>query len=148
MQTNQTTRDLISKMLEDQKAKANAQKSIFESKQPKQEEPAPTFENIQVEGYTADEIEKVDLSEVLEEAPAPIVLSFDLPKATHTAPRIEVVSYTGLSFLLKGEDTYLIREELKGMGGIYRHKWGAHGPAWMFSNRRREEIETFLSEIL
>jgi hypothetical protein len=61
---------------------------------------------------------------------------------------LEVVKYTDLSFLVKGEDTFLIREELKGLGGIFRHKWNAHGPAWMFSAKKREEIETFLGQIM
>jgi hypothetical protein len=95
----------------------------------------------------AQEWESVDISDIFKKTPTII---FDIPKVepAPTAPRLEVVKYTDLSFLVKGEDTFLIREELKGLGGIFRHKWNAHGPAWMFSAKKREEIETFLGQIM
>jgi hypothetical protein len=100
-------------------------------------------------------LDEIDISDAFkqepqkEEQPAPVLI-FEMPKAepAHVAPRIEIVKYTDKSFLLVGEDTYLVREELKSLGGIFRHKWNGHGAAWMFSERRREEIETFLSEFM
>lgn len=57
---------------------------------------------------------------------------------------IELVNYNeGVSVAIVG-DTYPIRKTLKKMGGIYRnHK--ELGPCWVFSAKRREELEKFVA---
>lgn len=138
--TSENTKNAFFAMLNNQKAKADTSRAEVM----KEETPQPTAKDQEVDDIDISDIWN-DTAEVSEAAN---VLKFEIPKATHTAPRIEVVKYTDISFLVKGEDTFLIREELKGLGGIYRSKWNNHGSAWMFAEKRRAEVEMFLSEIL
>ena len=158
-------------MIKEQQAKAAKQREQLISNEtkaapvqkeaPKQEQqPQPKEEETPqppaiVDGYIVEEIDishlwdKDEAPEEEQATAAPALLNFELPKKqVEAAPRLEVVKYTELSFLVKGEDTYLIREELKGLGGIYRAKWNGHNSAWMFAEKKRQEIETFLAEIL
>ena len=57
---------------------------------------------------------------------------------------VQIVDYNaGVSIAVVG-DTYPIRKELKNMGGIFR-KHNEHGPCWVFSLKRRKEVENFIN---
>ena len=56
---------------------------------------------------------------------------------------LKVVDYNeGVSIAIVG-DTYPIRKTLKEMGGKWM-KFGKVGPCWVFSAKKREEIEAFV----
>ena len=93
------------------------------------------------------EIDNVDISELTMKLETPIFKLESEPIEESAAPRLEIVPYTPNSFLVIGMDTKTYKEELKVLGGIYRSNWKGYGHGWMFSNRRKQEVETFIENI-
>jgi len=62
---------------------------------------------------------------------------------------ISIQEYTSKSFIVLGNDTKLIKENLKNMGGKWnsnlKDENGGKFGAWIFSNKRLQEVEEFLS---
>lgn len=54
-------------------------------------------------------------------------------------PNISIVEYSEKSFVVTG-DTFPIKDDLKKLGGL----WFKKECGWLFSNRKREEVEAFL----
>jgi sRNA-binding protein len=149
-------------MIKEQQAKAAKQREQLinnetkaapvQKETPRQEQPQPKEEETPqppaiIDGYIIEDIDishlwnKDEAPEEEQVTPAPALLNFDMPKSqAANTPRLEIVKYTELSFLVKGEDTYLIREELKGLGGIYRAKWNGHNNAWMFAEKKPKKF--------
>ena len=59
---------------------------------------------------------------------------------TSNALNVEIVQYSEKSFIVKG-DTRPIKEDLKKLGGL----WFKKETAWLFSNKKREAVEKFIS---
>lgn len=53
--------------------------------------------------------------------------------------------YSDKSFVVRGEDTKKYKEELKNLGGRFNKNLNG-GSGWIFSNKRREEVESFLNK--
>jgi hypothetical protein len=53
--------------------------------------------------------------------------------------------YSDKSFVVRGEDTKKYKEELKNLGGRFNKNLNGGG-GWIFSNKRREEVESFLNK--
>jgi len=58
-------------------------------------------------------------------------------------PSINIIDYSDKAFAVVG-DTKAVKEELKKMGGRFNSKLSC-GCGWIFSNKMREEVETFIS---
>lgn len=57
-------------------------------------------------------------------------------------PSINIIDYSERAFAVVG-DTKAVRDALKKMGGSFNGKLSC-GPGWIFSNKKREEVEKFI----
>ena len=58
-------------------------------------------------------------------------------------PSVSIVEYSEKAFAVVG-DTFEVRDQLKKMGGAFNRRLSC-GAGWIFSNKAREAVETFIS---
>lgn len=103
----------------------------------------PDNDNIKATTPEMSNITFDDLINTTPATPAQAEVKPQEPAQTATERDIAIEEYNSLSFVVRGKDTYPIREQLRAKGGVW-NRFLKCGPAWIFSKKKYYTIKTLI----